>query len=143
MKADAWEDAVTQDGTEASSFNLGYASNGDWVFRMPSADVTDAPTNDADSPTAAPLNTWAFLTGTYDAGTGIFSLYVNGQLVATNTDPTPYSTTGPTVVGRGQYDGGDSDYLDGYVSQAEGFGYALNASQVQNLYNSSLLTQLS
>jgi hypothetical protein len=143
MKADSWQDAVTQDGTEASSFNLGYAQNGDWVFRMPSSDVHVAPTNDAYSPTPAPLDTWTFLTGTYDAGTGIFSLYVNGQLVATNTDPTPYSTTGPTAVGRGLYDTEDSDWLDGYVSQAEGFGYALNASQVQDLYNSSLLTQLS
>jgi hypothetical protein len=143
MKAGGWQDAVTQDGTEASCFNLGYASNGDWVFRMPSSDVTDAPTSYAYSPTAAPLDTWAFLTGTYDASTGILSLYVNGQLAATSTDPTPYSTTGPTAVGRGQWNGGDADWLDGYVSQVEGFGYALNASQVQDLYNSSLLTQLS
>lgn len=86
------------------------------------------------------LNTgqWYFLAGTYDDATGVATLYVDGQPIATANlqgggpvAPTLY----PINIGRNpSYNG---DYLDGNVDQVAIYSYALSAHQLQNQFGQS------
>jgi hypothetical protein len=143
---DGYRDAVSQDGTEVSAFHLDITAGGYWGFRRPLTDDSDPVYTQAVSSTPAELSTWTFLTATFDGSTDQMDLYVNGQLAATATDPTPVSTVGPTAVGRGLYDAGATDFWNGKISSVEGFQYALTPAEVQTLYagnGQTLLTQLS
>jgi hypothetical protein len=143
---DQYQDAVSQDGTEDSGFHLDMTSGGYWGFRRPLTDTTSPATAQATSAAPAQTGTWTFLTATFNGTTGQMNLYVNGQLSGTASDPTPFSTSGPTAVGRGLYGGVNQNWWNGSISDAQGFNYQLTASQVTALYNGNGqagITQLS
>jgi large repetitive protein len=81
------------------------------------------------------LNTWTQLTGTYDAATGLMTLYVNGQQAGTATDTTPFASVTPPVIGYSTYGGIKASYWPGEISNVQAFGYALSPGAVQALYD--------
>ena len=135
--------AVSQDtsasdsgGAVNSSFELMYRTDtNSWAFSRPSANTSGAAVVSAASPalTSASLNNWTQLTGTYNASTGLMTLYVNGQPSGTATDTTPYASTGPAVIGRDLVGGIQGDFFDGDIKDVQLYSYSLSAAQAEAL----------
>jgi len=85
------------------------------------------------SPGVVPLHTWQHVAATYDGST--LRLYINGQEVATNAVTGVITdTNNPLYIGNSQfYDRG----LDGKVDEVKVYNYALSATELLDLYNSS------
>jgi hypothetical protein len=85
------------------------------------------------------------LIGVYDGSTNTLSLYVNGQLSATNTFAgTPWGSGGPVEIGRRLYEGSYGEYANAEISDVQLFGTALSASEVGALdFDQTPYTQLS
>ncbi len=132
-----WQTVIAQQGSKAAGFSLDYnPTAGRWAFDRATTDVA-APTLAAATSTAAPtLNTWTHLLGTYDAGTGKMTLYVNGVAQGTATDTTPIASTGPLVIGRGYAAGAAAQYFNGSVGKAQVYNRALTATEAAALYSS-------
>lgn len=136
--------AVSQDttagdagGSTNSAFKLMYrVSDNVWALSRPAANTPGALVISAESAplTSASLNTWTQLTGTYNATSGLMSIYVNGQLQGTATDTTPFTATGATIIGRDLFSSTFDDFFPGKVSDVQLFGYALSPPAVQALY---------
>jgi len=131
----AYQGIVSQDSAENSGFYLQYEGNGKWNFARIATDSSTPPgAVRAESSALAVTGTWTHLVGTYNAGSGILTLYVNGAAQGTATDSTPYNATGPLVIGRDQYKGSSTDYFTGKISNVQVFTYALTPAQIQALY---------
>ncbi len=84
------------------------------------------------------IGQWYFFAGTYNDATGVATLYVDGQPIATANlqgggpvAPTLY----PINIGRNpSYNG---DYLDGNVDQVAVYNYALTATDLQSQFGKS------
>ncbi|MGR6972468.1 LamG-like jellyroll fold domain-containing protein [Streptomyces cynarae] len=128
---------AAQDGTQDSAFFLKYDYTSQnkpaWSMTFPDSDVA-GPTSHAAYWVGATANTWTHLVGTYNAATHTGRLYVNGALAATTTGVTPWSSTGSFTVGRALYDGNQTDYVPGMVSDVQAWNYTLSANQITALY---------
>jgi hypothetical protein len=133
-----WQTAVSQQATTNSGFDLQRdPRNGDWSF---SEDESDAPNPNGDyaeSDTSTPLNTWVYLVGTYDAGSGAMNLYINGAESGSATNTHPIAANGPLVIGRAFYNSSPDDFVNGSISDVQTYQSALDASEVSQLYASS------
>ena len=127
--------AVSQDGTNISGFILYVNSAGGWSYVMAPSDSTSWSANGASTANnSAAVGVWTHLVGTYDATSGIMSLYVNGTLAATGTHTSTWSATGPFVVGRDKVDAVNNAFFNGQISDVETWSYALSAARVANLH---------
>ncbi len=133
------QDTATADpgGVAFSGFKLMYRTDSNaWAFTRPTSNQTGSGVISALSTplTSQNLNTWTQLTGTYNASTGLMSLYVNGDLAGTVTDTTPFASSGSTVIGRDLYNGSPTDFFPGEISDVQLFNYALTENAVKALY---------
>ena len=136
--------AVSQDtsasdsgGAVNSSFKLMYRTDSNaWAFSLPASNTSGATVISATSAplTSSGLSTWTQLTGTYDASSGLMTLYVNGQPAGTATDTTPFASTGPTVIGRDLVGGNQADFFPGDIKDVQVYSYRLSAAQAEALY---------
>jgi hypothetical protein len=91
----------------------------------------------ANSTFAPVLNTWYHVAAVGNSATGTLSLYVNGALVASNTNfnglfvPSAGSNT-PWTVGRGQWAGNPGDYFRGNIDEVRISRVALSHTQFLN-----------
>ena len=138
----SYPDVVTEDGTDDSAFELQYdTATGTWALSR-SEDDTDSPTIvKATGGPAVAAGTWYLLTGTYDASSGLMSLYVNGTLAGTATDSTPFAASGDLLIGRGLYEGVDGGYFGGEISDVAAYQSTLSSQEVSNLYASATNAQ--
>ncbi|NUR93785.1 MAG: hypothetical protein HOV67_00860 [Kribbellaceae bacterium] len=137
----SWGDVVTQDGNKASAFFLQYdAGDNAWSFSMCPTDTANCSANRVHAATAAATGTWTHLVGTFDAATGKMTLYVNGTAAATGTNTTPFASTGPLAIGRGKYNGANTDYFNGNIADVRVYPRAVTATEASNLYNSGSVT---
>ena len=138
--------AVSMDGVHASPFTLEFVDShwcgtiGCWAFVMPTKDDnTSPPINVLETTTAVAFNTWVQLTGVYDQSHQQMLFYVNGSLVgATNpvtVQPWPASAMGPLRIGRVLFNDGAWNWWPGEISDVCVFWGALDATQVQNVFN--------
>jgi hypothetical protein len=127
--------AVSQDAGTDSGFYLQYVLNDNrWAFSRVATDTTNPATGyRAESSGAPQLNTWTHLVGVYNGSNGQLSLYVNGTLEGTATDPTPFASNGSLAIGRARFNGGATDGFDGLITQVQVYDVALSASQVAAL----------
>ena len=126
--------AVSQDGTGASAFKLGYRYfNGTWAMMMPTAD--DANTTDvtAVSPLPPALSTWTHLTGVYDPGAGQLRLYVDGVLMALTTFSGGWQGSGGLQIGRARWGGWLVDFWPGAVDDVRVYQGALTDDEIFQL----------
>lgn len=131
--------AVSEDGPQYSVFFLQYDQlDNAWAFAQLDPPGTTTAVR-AKSTTAAALNTWTYLTATYNAGTGAMTLYVNGKQAGTATDTTPASTFGQLTIGRAFYQGANSDFWPGQITDVQTYPGVLGPSAVAQLYSSSTL----
>jgi hypothetical protein len=127
--------AVAQGGSEQSEFYLG-TSDGDWSFWF-SGSNTSSPTvtSATDTTTAATTGTWTLLTGVYNSSTGDIDLYVNGSQVASTSYTPAWNATGDLTVGAGVYDGVESYFLDGNISDVRAYNRVLWGYNVNSIYH--------
>lgn len=123
--------AVSQDAGTDSGFYLQYFQpDNRWAFSRVRTN-TDNPTGIRAESTSTPqVEVWTNLTGVYVASTGMMYLYVNGVLEGTAQDTTPFASSGPLAIARGFYDGQDSDWFHGLITQVRVYDQALTAAEV-------------
>jgi len=97
--------AVSQDGTAASGFELGYDKGlSRWVFGMARADSAGATVDQAFSDNAPQTGAWTYLVGVFSSASTGMDLYVNGKHQTTighHTAADSWSATGAFTVGAG------------------------------------------
>ncbi len=83
---------------------------------------------------ALPSNTWTFLVGTYDSGTGLSQLYLNGSLVQSQTFSGAVPLTNPPFIGMriGQQ---PQEFWVGRIDELQLFTSALSADEILTIYN--------
>ncbi|HEV2372371.1 MAG TPA: LamG-like jellyroll fold domain-containing protein [Streptosporangiaceae bacterium] len=131
-------DAVSQGGVNMGSFQLQYSGGyGGWAFTLPGSDSANPVYYSAHTSAAPTLNTWTHLVGVYSVVSNTISLYVNGSLVATGTDPVgPWTGKGPLTIGGMQTAGGAaSQVFNGQVAGVQVYQRALTADDVARLYS--------
>jgi RHS repeat-associated protein len=129
--------AVAQRGMQQSGFDLRYDQGANkWGFARWNADVVNPSSKKMASSNAAPtLNSWTHLLGVFDAATGKMTLYVNGTAQTTTaTDTTPFATTGPTVIGRGYYNGIIGNNWNGSISDVQIYSRTLSVAEASSVY---------
>ena len=90
------------------------------------------------SSTAMTLDTWYHVAGVYDADTRTLSLYLNGQLVGTDTlegTDNAFDNDEPLLIGAGDLGGNVRDFFDGSIDEVELFDRALTQAEIQSIFN--------
>ncbi|HEX4221054.1 MAG TPA: LamG domain-containing protein, partial [Pseudonocardiaceae bacterium] len=129
---------VAQQGTDSSGFALEYqptsSTGGVWSFSRTETDGMNPTVVDrAESTTPAQANTWTLLTGTFDIGSAVMNLYVDGAFAAQSADPNPISSPGPLVIGHG-FDGAANNFVTGDIADVQVYQRALSATDVHDLW---------
>ena len=83
--------------------------------------------------TTPELGTWHHLVGVRDVEAGNISLYVDGELAATEATDGGTASSGTIALGRGQWDGDAVDFLNGAVDDVHVFDGVLSADDVAAL----------
>lgn len=79
--------------------------------------------------------TWYQITTTYDSGTGVMSLYINGTLYGTASYTTPWTATGGVQIGRGLWNASQEAYTNATVDDVHFWNRPLTAAEVSTLYS--------
>ena len=133
------EIAVSENSTQQSGFDLRYQkSSNKWVFGRWNADIANAPTYITASTPFTGLNTWTHLVGTFDASTGLMTVYANAVAsTSTNTDTTPFAATGALVIGHGEFNGAPTSYFTGSIADVQTYKNVLTQAQVTAIYGAA------
>ncbi|MFI6485482.1 LamG domain-containing protein [Nonomuraea sp. NPDC050663] len=105
----AWQTVLSQDGTQASGFQLRYRGDRkQWSFALPQSDTPDYDTIsvEPDENTLANEGEWTHLAGVYDQAAKTISLYINGARVAEKANvQATWNAPGALQIGRGKQRG--------------------------------------
>ncbi|MFJ2193997.1 LamG-like jellyroll fold domain-containing protein [Kitasatospora sp. NPDC087861] len=141
--------AVSLTGDQLSPFYLQYSrAFNNWAFVLPSSDSTNAnawyTAYDQTGRTAPAVGVWTHLTGTYNAGSGAATLYVNGQAVGSTQVPTTWKppTGGLNVGGVTSNRLAPTDLLNGAISDVRVYPYALTDPQANIVATSQAIVQV-
>jgi alpha-L-arabinofuranosidase len=139
-QTDGFQTFVSQDGGQLSGFFL-QLRNGSFAFSVPDGDsVHDPVTVAADTAVIPQPGEWYQLVGVDDATTNTISLYVNGTLAQSTPLPARWSASGPFAVGRSQYGGSDTDFVDGRIDDVRAYAGPLAATAAAALAGPGRLT---
>jgi ricin-type beta-trefoil lectin protein/concanavalin A-like lectin/glucanase superfamily protein/fibronectin type III domain protein len=124
---------LSQDMTEAASFRVYANTSGAWYFCMATADTSTA-TYNCTSGGSVQLGVWTHLTATYQASTGLMSLYAAGELLGTGGHTAVTGTTGGGLQ-VGDYRSGSSHtgYFNGQVAGVNTYPAQLSRSQIATI----------
>ena len=123
------------DGNNLSGFFLQLQGNGRFGFRKHGSDSTAATAYYAECPVPASAGVWYHLTGVFSNTANRLLLYTNGALAANVVySGTVWSGAGNTAIGRGKYNGGNVDFVNGQIDDVRLYQSALSAGQIQSLY---------
>ena len=89
------------------------------------------------NPNAITLNTWNHVAAVYDQGSGTRSIFINGVLAVTRTDPPITLTKSVTDVAIGASLRASTtvqDYFPGLIDEVDFFNRALSASDIHAIY---------
>lgn len=125
-----------QDGSCASSFLVQYRADiGKWVVIVPTEDKDNPAAVLLASSEAAAIGDWQHLAVSYDAGTHQLRLYVNGVLSAARTGVTVPDVDGPFTLGRGKWDGKNTDFFRYGIDEVWAFSRTITAGEVRWLHD--------
>ncbi|MEU6234437.1 ricin-type beta-trefoil lectin domain protein [Kitasatospora sp. NPDC047058] len=122
---------ASQDIGHGSSFMLYSDAGRTWTFALAYGD-DDAWSYDWTSTTNAGATVrpgvWTRLTASYNAGTGLMSLYIDGVLAATGYHKAVHGPppSGPFVLGRYKYQSNPSQSFDGSISSTAVYPFAVS-----------------
>lgn len=119
------------DGNSISPFYL-QLSGGTFAFTVRSSDSTGATYKQVTGGTPA-TGTWYHLTGVYDNTAHTIALYVNGALQGTQPFSSPWKANGHTTIGRGKWNGGNVDFVNGTIDDVRMVPRALTAREAYAL----------
>ena len=103
-----------------------------WALETNDIGIDQSVFNTAAAPAgSAQTGAWAFLTGTFDAGTGELSRYVNGVLQGQGAWPSPVNAAGPMSIGEVS----GAAFFDGQIGNVQAYSRALSASEITALYS--------
>ncbi|MBB5857622.1 LamG domain-containing protein [Amycolatopsis umgeniensis] len=132
--------AVSQDGAFNSGFYLQYnADQNKWVFLKFSADIADGAAlrwHGVVAKQTPALGVPVHLTGVFDAVTKEMRIYVNGEpgndekFVYPGTD---WNAGGKLVMGRGKFNGAESDFWPGTVDEVRTYSRVLSPGEIQSV----------
>ncbi|HZR48529.1 MAG TPA: LamG domain-containing protein [Streptosporangiaceae bacterium] len=112
---------LSQDGGSSAGLTLGTTGTA-WTFGL----ITSAGTFDTVTGGSIQLGQWTQVTASYDAGTGVMSLWVDGVLVGYRTHTAPAAgATGPFHVGDALAGGKRGSYFAGQVAMVQAWNQAL------------------
>jgi len=132
---------MSVDGTNVSSFFLQYnAGNGKISFNRLASDSVSAATTIAAATAAPATGTWYHVAGVYDNTAHTLALYINGALQQTVAFSSAWQGTGHLVIGRGKYNAGPVDYVNGVIDDARVYTSALTVAQIATLAGSGTAT---
>jgi hypothetical protein len=139
--ASRWYTAVSQDGVNASGFQLQYNfGDNNWQFNLPYADTPTPNVYDARSGFAPRLGVWTHLVGVYDAGAGTVSLYVNGVLAGTGAAPAvSWNASGPLTIGRSRWNDASTDWWSGGIDDVQVWNRVVYPAEIQAIADASTL----
>lgn len=94
-------------------------------------------------------NEWHFVAGTWEAGTGTYNLYVNGELDGTGTQFTPggvpkvinTNSNTPLRIGAQAGTGSFGRYFDGWIDEVAVFNTALTGEELMGLYRTATIPE--
>jgi large repetitive protein len=130
-----FQTAVSQDAEVNSGFYLQYdAADHAWAFSEVASDTTNAAGIRAHASGTPTAGQWYDLTGTYDAATGVMTLYVNGAAAGTATDKSPVASSGPLAIGRAKFNGSRGDLFAGQVADVQVYDQTLSQTEAAALY---------
>jgi alpha-L-arabinofuranosidase len=122
---------VSVDGTNLSGFFLQLrADSGTFAFTVPTSDSTASGGAVAYAPWTPSTHVWYHLVGVDDQAEGQLRLYVNGLLQAVTPIAGTWRADGHTAVGRGFFNRGQVDWVDGQIDDVQLFQQALTSDQV-------------
>ncbi|XPF93079.1 LamG-like jellyroll fold domain-containing protein [Colwellia sp. RE-S-Sl-9] len=130
-----WQTAVSQDGVNLSGFFLQKTQFDKFAFSMLDSDSVTANVIRAEASFNPLPNTWYHLIGMYDATAQEIRLYVNGLLASNQSFTTPWSASGDTAIGRGQWLGENVDYFSGAIDEVKVYNDALSGTEAKNLFS--------
>ncbi|MFF1792676.1 LamG-like jellyroll fold domain-containing protein [Kitasatospora sp. NPDC058263] len=144
-----YQTVVSLAGQDRSPFYLQYSAQfGKWAFVFPESDNYYTGTYYAvvdDGARPSPLTgVWTHLVGTYNAGTGVATLFVNGRAAGSANIPGVWKTNGTVNIGgdvTSRYPG-PSDRLSGAISDVRLYPYALTDQQVNTLATTAASVQI-
>jgi len=134
---------AAQAGNTSYGFWLGYDHKlNSWALTTIQADANaTAWYSAAGSAGSAQIGVWTHLVGTFDAGTGRLSLYVNGVLQSRqDVWPAPFAAPGPFMIGNGKSNGTLTTAFNGTIADVSVYPLALNAAEAASLYHNSGFT---
>jgi len=128
-----YQSMVGMDGTLASAFVIQTdGATGMFRFSIETSD-SSAPGFTTVEGVTPVVGTWYHLVGVYDKTAGNITFYVNGVSQGTATAPTTWAATGHTAIGRAQYNGGQTDFVNGAIDDVRFYSRALSAAEVSAL----------
>ncbi|MBI4908532.1 MAG: LamG domain-containing protein [Acidobacteria bacterium] len=88
---------------------------------------------------AVPLNTWTHVAATYDAPSGLVSVYINGTLRNSIVAPfhAVFDNTQPMLIGASDSGSNVRDYFNGLIDEVEVFNRVLTAGEIQGIVSSA------
>ncbi|WP_165960245.1 LamG-like jellyroll fold domain-containing protein [Actinocrispum wychmicini] len=133
-----WHAVISQDGSTSSGALIEYSSDANaWTFNLPDCDCTDPANSRVVSKAPPRLNVWTHLTGTYDAASGLATLYVDG-VKQNSLVRRGWSATGPLTVGALKWNGNRASYFSGWVDDVQVWQRPLSLEDVRALVNTSV-----
>ncbi|WBQ02017.1 LamG domain-containing protein [Kribbella sp. CA-293567] len=137
--------ALSAEGSVTSAFFLGYRAvggGGKWELHLTSADTKLPRAADAvvRSDVAASLNTWTHVAAVYDAPAQQIRLYVNGKSAGTATHNGGFDATGPLTVGRGKWEGIQTNPWKGLVDDVRAYSRELSGAEIEGIVARSNVT---
>ncbi|MEV5763950.1 LamG-like jellyroll fold domain-containing protein [Micromonospora sp. NPDC052213] len=134
--------AVSQDGSVASGFYLGYVGDQKrFAFRMASADSTQAPIARAVSTREPIAGVWYHLAGVFDLSTRELRLYVNGALNTVARVDATWDAAGPLQIGRSRYRSQYTEPWRGRVDDVKVWQRALVPAEIRALANTPVIEE--
>ncbi|WP_371497546.1 ricin-type beta-trefoil lectin domain protein [Kitasatospora sp. NBC_00374] len=128
-----YANVVGQSGTNVSAFYLQYSKAFNaWAFVSPAIDSATPGSYPAVFASTPPvLNRWTHLVGSYDAATKAMSLYVDGNLVGTSTNPSAWASAGQLTIGNAK----NGNPFPGRISDVQTWTTALAPGAVRAVYS--------
>jgi alpha-L-arabinofuranosidase len=129
-----YQTAVSIDGSNISGFFLQLSgSTGAFAFTRRTADDAGATEVRADSSVVPTAGTWYHIVGVDDVAAGKLKIYVDGQEGSDAAFTGGWKAAGHTEIGRGFYNGGATDWVNGAVDDVRFYQGALTTAQAESV----------
>ncbi len=131
-----YQTILSIDGNTVSGFFLQLSgASGKFAFNRLASDSVSAASTVAVATAAPTVGTWYHLAGVYNSSANTLALYVNGVLQQSVSYTPKWRATGNTAIGRGRFNSGNVDFLNGAIDDARLYASALTQAQIQTLVN--------